>query len=229
MPGFFISKADQNGARISAADRELTPGPGKVEYPHEPAGDLLNTVDGRVIQQQPIKDGRLRAWVWRGYPGWLQTYKSLWLALEPLRSRYRKEYGAATPYIYVKEDVTEELKRLVTYTGTATAASGTTLTDTTQNWTTNALIGYELEIVQGLGAGQIRTVASNTATVLTLTLPWSVQPDTSSKYVVRGKVSDWFRARAIEVSRSVMSERLLTYEETRFVFVIDDPSFNYFG
>lgn len=225
MPGFFISKADASGNRIAAADKELTPGPGQVEYPHEAAGAVLETAEGRTIQQQVVQDGRRRTWVWRGYPAWLQGYKNLWTVIEPLRSRYRTEFGAATPYIYIKEDVTDELKRSVFYSGTATAASATTVTDSAQAWGVNALVGYVVELTQGSGAGEFRTIISNTATQVT-TPAWSpTVPDTTTKYAIRGKVSDWFRARVLEVSRDIQSERFLTYEETRLVFVIDDPTF----
>jgi hypothetical protein len=228
--GYHIAIADASGNRVTASERQLSPGPTRVDYPTEAAGSLLETPDGRVIQQQPLKDNRRRSWIWEGYPGWLVTYQDLWSVLESLLSQYRKNYGAATPYVYVKEDVTGELTRLVTYAGTATAGGATTLTDSSQTWTTNALTGYEVEIVEGTGAGQIRTIASNTGTVLTVTDSWSTNPASGSKYAVRGQVSDWFRVRVIDAHRTpAASDRLNTYEETRVVFVIDDSAFNDLG
>lgn len=227
--GFHIAKADENGSRITASERELSPGPTLVEYPTDPLGQILETADGRAIQQQPSKDNRRRAWVWQGYPAWFQKYKDLWALLEPMRSRLRKEGGAATPYVYVKDDVTDELRRLVTVAGTATTATASTLTDSSQGWTTNAFIGYTIEIIQATGAGQIRTIQSNTGTQVTVAPTWTVTPDATSKYTIRGKVSDWFRVRVLQCSKQVAPAKQVTYEEIRFSFVVDDPAFNFLG
>ncbi|MFM7513004.1 MAG: hypothetical protein ACKO3F_06495, partial [Cyanobium sp.] len=53
-------------------------------------------------------------------------------------------------------------------TGTATGGSSTTLTNTAKGWSINQWTNSQLRITAGTGAGQIRTVASNTATTLTL-------------------------------------------------------------
>jgi hypothetical protein len=44
--------------------------------------------------------------------------------------------------------------------------------------------GMVVRITRGTGAGQERTIASNTATTLTVTQPWDVQPDATSFFVV---------------------------------------------
>jgi Putative phage tail protein len=44
--------------------------------------------------------------------------------------------------------------------------------------------GMIVRITRGTGAGQEYTIASNTATTLTLTQPWAVQPDATSFFVV---------------------------------------------
>jgi hypothetical protein len=71
-------------------------------------------------------------------------------------------------------------------TGTATAGSSTTLTNTAKSWTTNQWANSQLRITAGTGAGQIRTVASNTATTLTLSSAWSTAPDATSQYSLEG-------------------------------------------
>jgi hypothetical protein len=53
--------------------------------------------------------------------------------------------------------------------GVATAGSASTLTDSGKAWTVNGLAGKLLQIVSGPGAGQMRRVQSNTATVITRT------------------------------------------------------------
>ena len=71
---------------------------------------------------------------------------------------------------------------IVLYTGTATGSSINTLTDTIQTWNTNALTGYDITIVSGVGVGQTRTIASNTLTTITTTTNWTINPNTSSVY-----------------------------------------------
>lgn len=52
--------------------------------------------------------------------------------------------------------------------GVATSGSATTLVNSAKNWTANQWTNYQLRIVSGTGAGQIRTIASNTSTTLTI-------------------------------------------------------------
>lgn len=69
-------------------------------------------------------------------------------------------------------------------TGTATAGSTTTLTDSGKAWTVNEYAGMKLFVTGGTGAGQAATVISNTATVLTTTL-MTVALAASSVYEIR--------------------------------------------
>lgn len=71
-------------------------------------------------------------------------------------------------------------------TGTATAAAASTLTNTARNWTVNQWTNYQIRITGGTGAGQIRTIASNTATVITVSAAWTTQPDATSTYAIEG-------------------------------------------
>lgn len=68
--------------------------------------------------------------------------------------------------------------------GTATAGAASTLTDSSKSWTTNIWTGYQIRIVAGTGAGQTRTVASNTSTVITVSSSWGTNPDTTSQYQI---------------------------------------------
>lgn len=52
--------------------------------------------------------------------------------------------------------------------GVATSGSATTLVNSAKAWTANQWTNYQLRIVSGTGAGQIRTIASNTGTTLTI-------------------------------------------------------------
>ena len=70
-------------------------------------------------------------------------------------------------------------------TGTATAATSTTLTNSGKNWGANMWANYQVRITAGTGIGQIRVIASNTATALTVAA-WTVQPDATSVYSIEG-------------------------------------------
>ena len=66
--------------------------------------------------------------------------------------------------------------------GTATGGSATTLEDTSKSWTTDFWADGWVFIWQGTGAGDIRSISSNTATVLTIDS--GTAPDTTSDYVI---------------------------------------------
>lgn len=70
-------------------------------------------------------------------------------------------------------------------TGTATAGASTTLT--TNLTIPSNLAGYKVRITGGTGAGQERTISTNTVganSVLTMTSSWSVNPDATSTYII---------------------------------------------
>ncbi|MDV2502682.1 MAG: hypothetical protein RX318_01855 [bacterium] len=67
---------------------------------------------------------------------------------------------------------------------TATAGAATTLTDTTQSWSVDLWINKIVKITGGAGSGQSRSIASNTATVLTVSSAWDTNPDATSTYKI---------------------------------------------
>lgn len=72
----------------------------------------------------------------------------------------------------------------------ATAATTTTLTDTTNTWAVNQFqptgtgVSYQVRIISGTGAGQVATIQSNTANVLTVNPAFSTAPGAGSVYVI---------------------------------------------
>ena len=66
----------------------------------------------------------------------------------------------------------------------ATVHSATTVGNNTLQMIVNDYRGAVVRITRGRGAGQERAVLSNTATVVTLTRAWDMQPDASSFFVV---------------------------------------------
>lgn len=75
---------------------------------------------------------------------------------------------------------------LIFAAGTASAGAANTLTNAAKNWTANQWSNFQIRIISGTGAGQVRTIASNTATVITLVANWTVAPDATSAYVIEG-------------------------------------------
>ena len=71
-------------------------------------------------------------------------------------------------------------------TGTATAGGASTLTNSAKTWAVNQWTQSQVRIVSGTGAGQIRTIASNTATALTTSAAWTTAPDATSVYSIEG-------------------------------------------
>ena len=71
-------------------------------------------------------------------------------------------------------------------TGTATSGAATTLTQTGKTWAVNQWANSQVRIVSGTGAGQIRTIASNTANTLTVSAAWATNPDATSAYEIQG-------------------------------------------
>ena len=71
-------------------------------------------------------------------------------------------------------------------TNAATAGTTTTVTDTTNTWTVNQFqptalgISYQVRIVSGTGAGQVATIQSNTANVLTVNPAFTTAPAANS-------------------------------------------------
>lgn len=69
-------------------------------------------------------------------------------------------------------------------TGTATAGAANTLTNSAKTWTANQWTNYQVRITGGTGVGQIRTIASNTPTALTVLVNWATNPDATSVYEI---------------------------------------------
>jgi len=70
-------------------------------------------------------------------------------------------------------------------TGTATSATATTLVNSAKTWTTSQWVNYQIRIVSGTGAGQIRTITANDGTSVTVAT-WTTTPDATSVYSIEG-------------------------------------------
>lgn len=74
--------------------------------------------------------------------------------------------------------------------GTAASGAATTLTALAdKSFLLNQWANYQVRIISGTGAGQIRTISSNTAgvsPVLTVSAAWTTNPDNTSVYRIEG-------------------------------------------
>jgi len=78
--------------------------------------------------------------------------------------------------------------------GRATAGGAATLTDTGAGQYGGAFPDFsdwKIRIVRGTGRGQVRTISSNTLTIITVSSSWDVTPDATSEYVIYG--GSWTR------------------------------------
>jgi hypothetical protein len=72
-------------------------------------------------------------------------------------------------------------------TGTSTGSNTTTtLNNTGKAWPVNAYANAQVRITGGTGNGQVRAIASNTATALTVSAAWTITPDATSTYSIEG-------------------------------------------
>ncbi|MGA2590674.1 MAG: phage tail protein [Bryobacteraceae bacterium] len=80
----------------------------------------------------------------------------------------------------------------------ATIVSANTVGNSTAEMGNASYAGMIVRIMTGTGSGQEYAIASNTATTLTLTQPWAVQPDATSNFVVAE--AGWHFAAASQTS-----------------------------
>jgi hypothetical protein len=213
--GFWVATADSSGNRITNSEVLLQPGPTKVTYPGEAAGQYLDTTDGSVVQQQPARDGRRREWIWVGYPESQAGFRRVWPLLESLRSRFRAENGLS-PYVYLKEDVPQGLRFRTVLTGTG-SGSGFTFTDGSANWSALSLGGGSIT-----AAGQSRAILANATTTLSIGDAFIGSP--SGAYVLSYFTNPWYRARVLDVPRTTNDDGRTVRYEGKLIFVIDDPN-----
>jgi len=70
--------------------------------------------------------------------------------------------------------------------GNVTDATTGTLTNNTRTWTSNSWSNFQVRLVNGTGAGQIRTIVNNTSNTLVITPNWTVTPTSNTVYSIEG-------------------------------------------
>lgn len=76
--------------------------------------------------------------------------------------------------------------------GTASSGTSTTLVDSTKNWTDKRWNNMAVNITSGTGAGQYRSIVACSGTTLTVTPPWTTNPDSTSTYRIQGDTDKIF-------------------------------------
>ena len=93
-------------------------------------------------------------------------------------------------YSILNYDTTQTPRLFVNgYQGVVTSAGANTLTDSTQSWATDALVGAQVELFVGEGSATgdpVRIVVSNTSTQITVDRDWDITPSTDTEYNVKG-------------------------------------------
>lgn len=115
----------------------------------------------------------IAAWIFRSYDPltWLAT--SLWTT--NLVTRWTEWRLVWTPSYYDPFA-----------TWTATSWTVNTIVNSAKTRTTNQRSNYQVRITSWTGAWQVRTISSNTATALTVSSNWTVNPDATSVYAIEG-------------------------------------------
>lgn len=103
---FWIRYKDRDGqGRLIDVEVPLFPAPTEVDYPEKRLYTTHTTQDGAVVVQRPLRDHRVRKWIWRGFSPQLLTYENQWKLLESLE--YRNRLANNLPgYVEIWEDVT---------------------------------------------------------------------------------------------------------------------------
>ena len=105
---------------------------------------------------------------------------------------------------------------LVYENGTATSGSANNIVDTSKSFPVNAYQGlYKVVIVAGTGKGQARLIVSNTSDTIVVDYAWSVVPDSSSVYELRGVGFD--RGAASSATSTTLVDSTKTWPVSGFV------------
>jgi len=98
--GFYIKYTDASGTH----ETELNPYPSDVDYPEADALSVQTSEDGTPIFQRPVRDGRVRKWIFGGWGKSSEPYATQWALLQSLTGKNRGIAGLER-HVYIWEDV----------------------------------------------------------------------------------------------------------------------------
>lgn len=125
---------------------------------------------------------------------WIETYPMPICSSSPMLLDYaRTIVGGEAQNVYALWGTPLEVADadLGTVRGTVTSSGITWIADSSATFASSRMVGATLCITSGTGKGQTRLIASVSGTVLNVTQPWSVRPDTTSTYQVGGIYWNW--------------------------------------
>lgn len=139
--------------------------------------------------------------------------------------------GAARTTTFAAKNITLTANSAQYDAGTATAGAAGTLTDTGKAWGVNAQANRAVVIIAGTGAGQSRRIASNTATVLTVSSNWVTPPDATSQYAIRDDthvvVTDETGSKVLYAAEETANQQLSsgnTFNCPAFTYQVGQPT-----
>jgi hypothetical protein len=75
--------------------------------------------------------------------------------------------------------------------GTVDSATADSVTDSDKSWTADSWTPGVIRIAPGTGTGQVRKISGNTATTVTVSTAWTVNPDDTSEFLLQRLVGNW--------------------------------------
>lgn len=113
-------------------------------------------------------------------------------------------------------------------TGTATAATSTTLTDLGSGWTADAYINMIIRITDGTGEGQVRKITMNTTEILTVSVAWTTNPSTDSTFtIIDNSIPDGNFEAVCVLAASIYEEALAAYYAQTASMTINVDAMNF--
>jgi len=143
--------------------------------------------------------------------GWSEAQTYVWILVNNLAPGATATYDIAWEGASASPKLTGANRVAFDMTwekGNATAGSATTITKTGAGWTTNQWYSGQINILTGAGAGQVRFIASNTATVITATSAFSPAPDATSVFLLTMSHNPYWIYDVRQVSRSNLNRGL---------------------
>lgn len=105
---FWVCPAKADHTRDTGSEVLLDPSPTYVDY-----GDRLNytlhETEGRTIKQRSLKNPKSRKWVWSKYRPDVPRYENQYWTLFNMQEHINYYVNSGSPYVYMKENVTDGL------------------------------------------------------------------------------------------------------------------------
>lgn len=110
----------------------------------------------------------------------------IWMEASVAAFAYVDKYFFRLPATGLTSEDTVGVGEVDSGTSTSDPNTSTTLKDNTKAWGTDLHAGKVVIITFGVGVGQIKKIASNTGSILTIASaePWVTTPDATSQYVI---------------------------------------------